>query len=239
MKQNFSKSDSQSPHFGWTFSSTNKPPQQIFETIYAFPPNRDTLGGTAYYIVEKGSGILLDCPLWSEENYHFLLAQGGVRWLLLSHRGGMAKVKHIQEAMQCEVVLQEQEAYLLPDIETTPFAQEINLTENIQGIWTPGHSPGSSCFYHRAHGGVLFTGRHLLPNQQGNPTPLRTAKTFHWFRQLRSVGWLRDRFTPQSLQYICPGANTGFLRGRGKIERAYERLIELDLEALREVSSPF
>jgi hypothetical protein len=64
--------------------------------------------------------------------------------------------------------------------------------------------------------------------------PLRTAKNFHWFRQLQSVAALRDRFTGDTLHYICPGANTGFLRGKGVIDRAYQYLSELDLEVLRQ-----
>ena len=213
-------------------------PQLIFEGVFAFPPNRDTLGATAYFIVEKANNILLDCPAWNEENYQFLLAQGGVHRLFLTHRGGMGNVSKFQEVLGCEVIVQEQEAYLLPNSEVTSFEREIALSSSCQGIWTPGHSPGSSCLY-RANGGILFTGRHILPNQLGEPTPLRTASTFHWFRQLRSVQTLCDRFSPQSLHYICPGANTGFLRGKGAIDQAYERLLTLDLAALRQTPAWF
>ena len=72
----------------------------------------------------------------------------------------------------------------------------------------------------------MFTGRHLLPDQQGNPVPLKLEKTFHWGRQLQNVAQLCDRFSPDTLHYICPGANTGFLRGKGLIDQAYERLIQ-------------
>jgi len=61
---------------------------------------------------------------------------------------------------------------------------------------------------------------------------LRTSKTFHWKRQIRSVKSLRDRFTPETLNYICPGANTGALRSQGVIDQAYHRLAQLDLAAL-------
>ena len=61
--------------------------------------------------------------------------------------------------------------------------------------------------------------------------PLRTAKTFHWRRQLRSVAQLRDRFSPETLSLICPGASTGFLRGQRGIEAAYRQLAALDLQA--------
>lgn len=217
-------------------SRPSKPPRGIIEGLFAFPPNREILGGTSYFIVEKAGNILIDCPAWEEENQQFLIRNGGVRWLFLTHRGGIGKnVKQMQSDLKCEVIIQEQEAYLLPELKITTFERELEIFTNCVAIWTPGYSPGSACIYWNAHGGILFTGRHLLPNQTGKILPLRTAKTFHWFRQLQNVKLLRDRFTNETLNYICPGANTGFLRGRGMSDRAYERLNEVDLEALKQM----
>jgi glyoxylase-like metal-dependent hydrolase (beta-lactamase superfamily II) len=211
-------------------SSPPKLPRPVFDTVYAFPPNRDTLGGTAYLLLEETGNLLIDCPVWDQVNAEFLKEQG-VRWLFITHRGGMGKVKEIQQALSCEVVIQEQEAYLLPGLKITGFEQELRFSPQCQAIWTPGHSPGSACLYCDHDGGILFTGRHLLPNQQGEPVPLRISKTFHWKRQIESVRALGDRFSSATLSHICPGANTGFLRGQRSINRAYERLAALDLEA--------
>jgi hypothetical protein len=78
----------------------------------------------------------------------------------------------------------------------------------------------------------LFSGRHILPTRQGGAAPLRVSKTFHWPRQLRHIQRLLDEFTPQTLSYICPGANTGFLRGKRFIDEAYDKLAALDFQAL-------
>ncbi|WP_338016945.1 MBL fold metallo-hydrolase [Myxacorys almedinensis] len=198
--------------------------------IFAFPPNRDTLGGTAYLIVEKAGNILIDCPAWDEPNQQFLQTQGGVRSLFLTHRGGIGKVGKIQDAFKCDILIQEQEAYLLPGRSLTSFQHEFSLNSHTRAIWTAGHSPGSSCLYLGTCGGVLFSGRHLLPDRQGKPVALRTAKTFHWKRQIRQVRSLLDQFTPDTLRFICPGASIGFLRGQSKIDNAYEKLAQLDLE---------
>ncbi|MEA5554306.1 MBL fold metallo-hydrolase [Anabaena cylindrica UHCC 0172] len=199
--------------------------------IFAFPPNRDTLGGTSYLIVRNEGNILIDCPSLEQINQNFweclgqtTQTQKGVSWLFITHRGAIGKTAEIQQALDCEILIQEQEAYLLPGLNVTTFGQEFTLDTTTQVIWTPGHSPGSSCLYYREFGGVLFSGRHLVPNLQGEPVPLRTAKTFHWPRQLKSVQTLRDRFTPETLQYICPGGNIGFLRGKHFIDQAYQRL---------------
>jgi glyoxylase-like metal-dependent hydrolase (beta-lactamase superfamily II) len=218
----------------------SKPPRQIFETIFAFPPNRDTMGGTAYLVQDcsdegKPSNILIDAPAWDDTNQSFLEQQGGVRWFFITHRANLGKASTIQKALGCEVVIQEQEAYLLSTIPKTPFQQVFRFSPQSQAFWTPGYSPGSSCLYHRGYGGVLFTGRHLLPNRDGNPEPLRFSKTFHWPRQLHHIQALQDRFSADTLHYICPGANTGFLRGQHTIDQAYHRLDALDIEGYRSV----
>ena len=211
-----------------------KSPRSILPGIFAFAPNRDTLGATSYLIVDKSGNILLDCPAWNEVNQEFLKSQGGINSLIITHRGGIGKsIMSMQQGLNCQVIVQEQEAYLLPEVEVTPFADNLALGDDLELIWTPGHSPGSSCLYWQQQGGILFTGRHLLPKSQTEITPLRTAKTFHWWRQLNSIAKLHARFSAETLKYILPGANTGYLRGKGYIENAYEKLSELDLTALR------
>ncbi|MEH2078250.1 MAG: MBL fold metallo-hydrolase [Nostoc sp.] len=234
-------------------SHTTKPPRSVFvdevpsgsslqskfaqESIFAFPPNRDTLGGTSYFIVRNEGNILIDCPALDRTNQDFLAAHGGVRWLFLTHRGAIGKTSEIQQTFGCEVLIQEQEAYLLPGLTVTTFSQQFPLDAATQVIWTPGHSPGSSCLYYNQLGGILFSGRHLVPNQKGEPVPLRTAKTFHWRRQIKSLQLLLERFTPETLCYICPGANTGFLRGKRVIYQAYKQLASLDLSTLLRIGS--
>ena len=204
----------------------------ILNSITAFPPNRDTLGGTAYFIVRNEGNILIDCPAWDKNNQDFLESKGGVRWLFISHRGAIGKSAEIQKTFGCEILIQEQEAYLLPESKVTAISEKFTIDSGLQVIWTPGHSPGSSCLYYNSEGGILFTGRHLVPNREKEPVPLRTSKTFHWHRQIKSIKILLETFTDQTLQYICPGANTGFLRGERLIDNAYNRLAKLDLTEL-------
>lgn len=216
-----------------------KTPRLLIDGLFAFAPNREILGGTSYFIVEKFGNILIDCPFYCDDYLDFLGQQGGVQWLFLTHRGGMSpSIKEWHNALECKIVVQEQEAYLLPTLSVTSFEQEMRLTDTVTAIWTPGHSTGSSCLYWQEDGGVLFTGRHLLPDHQGHPTPLRLEKTFHWLRQLQSVAQLRSRFSDETLKYICPGANTGFLRGKGLIDNAYQHISALNLEQLLKTSLP-
>lgn len=244
-----------------------KDPQCLLNTVFAFPPNRKTLGGTAYFLPQPPASeapsdpprnILVDCPPWTLETFDFLQKHGGVQWLFLTHRTAIADVGTIQSALGCTVVVQEQEAYLLPEVpQLQTFQREITLSDRpdhtLLGLWTPGHSPGSACLYwsglaqsmpdpsttaagstsvaasdtptQSSPRGILFSGRHLLPTPTGDLAPIRSSKTFHWPRQCRSVQGLADRFTVDTLTHLCPGANTGFLRGQGYVDRAYERLV--------------
>ncbi len=245
-----------------------KPPQAVFDSIYAFPPNRDTLGGTAYFIVGNSidpahpstqngepANILIDCPPWHPETQEFLAQHGGVRWWIFTHRSSFGPLKVVRAlhaafsapAMQtdvqanggpiapprCELVVQEQEAYLLPNLPVTTFRDVLELQPGLRVLWTPGHTPGSSCVWLDRCGGILFSGRHLLPTPQGELMALKTAKTFHWFRQLRSVQALIDRFSPATLAHCCPGASVGFLRGALSIDQAYDRLTAMNLAAAK------
>jgi glyoxylase-like metal-dependent hydrolase (beta-lactamase superfamily II) len=229
-------------------SSSQKQPRFVLDQIFAFPPNRDTQGGTAYLIVTDTGNILIDCPAINKINQEFINSHGGINWLFLTHRTAIGKTGEIQQLFGCNVLIQEQEAYLLPELNVTTFGREFSLGDQIQAIWTPGHSPGSSCLYYsNSHthkvkgspivpgatglfdlGGVLFSGRHLLPDSQGKPVPLRTPKTFHWQRQIQSVKLLIERFNSDNLKYICPGANTGLLRGKYTIDSAYKYLVDFD-----------
>lgn len=225
---------------------STKVPQPVFtpdsdssqNDIYAFPPNRETLGGTAYLICEqytegKSANILIDCPALSEAHRDFIAAHGGVSTLFITHRGGMAQVPEFQKALDCDVLVQEQEAYLMPTVRNESFHRHHTLSPSSRVFWTPGHSPGSACLYHAGHGGILFTGRHLLPTREGKPAPLRLSKTFHWPRQLRYSQQLLADFDADTLSYICPGASTGFLRGEKKISEAYSKLQSIDWAALK------
>ncbi len=212
-----------------------KPPRSLTpgSPIFAFPPNRETLGGTAYFVQTPTGNLLIDSPAWNEETRLWLEEKGGVRWFALTHRGAIAKVREIQTAFQCEILIQEQEAYLLPNLTVTSFHQSHRITPDLEILWTSGHTPGSSCIHSNLHQGILFTGRHLLPDRNGNPAPLRIAKTFHWKRQLKNIQTLRDRYNNDSLGLICPGGSTGYLRGTMAIDNAHAKLTAIDLEILQ------
>lgn len=196
------------------------------------------MGGTSYFIVEKdlegrSGNLLIDVPAYQPDVLTFIQNQGGVSQLVITHRGAIGEARALQVALQCDVVVQEQESYLLSDLANLVTYQEhLHLGGHCEVFWTPGHSPGAACVHSKNHGGILFTGRHLLPDRQGRLMPLRFSKTFHWPRQLRSVKKLQAKFSAETLAYVCPGANTGFLRGKHIIADGYSQLQAIDVDNL-------
>lgn len=212
-----------------------KLPRLILEGIYACAPNRATLGGTAYFCSgqnEAGqtANLLIDAPANEPAVLDFLRDRGGVHYWVITHRGASGEAKALQAGLNCPAVLvQEQEAYLLPDLPNlVTYRDRYSLPGFGEVFWTPGFSPGSACVYLPQQGGILFTGRHLLPDRDGQLKPLRFSKTFHWPRQLRQVKQLQAQFTAETLAYACPAANTGFLRGQAVVKDAYRHLQAID-----------
>ena len=183
-------------------TEAGRPARQVLEPLWLFAPNRDTQGGSAWWLDGPGpdgaGGWLIDCPAYTEANLELLRRRGEGR-ILLTSREGHGRVRRFQEALGWPVLVQEQEAYLLPGVQgLQPFGAELALAPGLRILWTPGPTPGASVLL--AQGGalgemaVLFCGRLLSPVAEGQAAPLRHRRSFHWGRWLRSLerlrGWL-------------------------------------------------
>ena len=182
--------------------------------LWAFPPSRDSDGGTAWLLHTSGGGsVLVDVPLLSDEHLSWLQQQPP-GWIVLTHRQGHGRCRRLQERLGWPVLVQEQEAYLLPNVQPLhTFSAEHLLANGLRLLWTPGPTPGSCVVFAPAPTNLLFCGRLLTPLSAGHVGPLRHGRTFHWPRQLRSLenlrGWLPSDASPQ----LASGAGLGALRG--------------------------
>ena len=209
-------------------------PHLILENIFAFAPNSNTLAGTSYLLIHPQGNILIDCPIWNEFNLQFCQKKGGVKYLFITNRTAISKqIRKISEDLNCELIIQEQEAYLLPNLNPITFTTDYQIYDDCQLIWTCGYTPASSCLYLSQHQGLLFSGRHLLPISPTEITALKFRKTFHWRRQIKSVQLLVNRFDENNLRYILPGANTNYLKQKGYIDEGYYKLRNIS-ESLKE-----
>ena len=194
--------------------------------LWVFSPSRDSDGGSAWLLrTTAGRTVLLDVPLLEEAHLE-LLAQQPPGWIVLSHRQGHGRCRRLQERLGWPVVVQEQEAYLLPTVPNRlTFAHQLELEPGLQLLWTPGPTPGSCCLHWCQQGrNVLFSGRLLWPRSDGGVELRQTPSTFHGPRQQRSLERLRTWLGVEQPAQIACAAGLGPLRGAKLVERGSEAL---------------
>ena len=205
---------------------------QAGEQLWVFPPSRESDGGSAWLLrTATGRSLLLDVPLLVEEHLAFL-EQQPPGWIVLSHRQGHGRCRRLQERLGWPVLVQEQEAYLLPTVaERQSFADELELEPGLRLVWTPGPTPGSCCLHWAQQPrNVLFCGRLLWPTAAGGVELRQTESTFHGPRQRRSLQRLSQWLGPDQPAQIACAAGLGPLRGA--------KLVESGAAALRAAIAP-
>ena len=220
-------------------SEPGRPPQQVRDDLWLFAPNRDSAGGSAWWLAQPGPdgsrGLLIDCPALTEANLRFL-QERGPGWIVLTGREGHGRTRRLQEAIGWPVLMQEQESYLLPGLQRLhTFVAEHTLSPEVRLLWTPGPTPGACVLLaggdHPADA-LLFCGRLLSPLAPGLLGPLRTSRSFHWGRWLRSLKGLRGWLPPDAPGWLASGAGLGALRGEKLVPDGRRVIDGLDLEAL-------
>lgn len=194
-------------------AEAGRPPQPVLDGLWAFAPNRDCQGGTAWWLEHAGGALLVDCPAYTAANLAFLRGRPA-GMLLLTSREGHGRTRRFQEALGWPVLVQEQEAYLLPGVQQLQtFGEELDLAPGLRLLWTPGPTPGACVLHASGEPDVLFCGRLLSPTGPGAAAPLATARSFHWGRWQRSLKTLKAWLPQGSPGWIASGAGLGALAG--------------------------
>ena len=198
-----------------TALEAGRPPQQLRQDLWLFPPNKDCQGGSSWWLEAEPEPVLIDCPPLTQASLTALqeLAVSRAPRILLTSREGHGRLRRVQERLGWPVLVQEQEAYLLPNISPLDtFAADHATISGLQMLWTPGPTPGS-CVIYATSAELLFCGRLLTPLAPGRLGPLRHGRTFHWPRQLASLERLRAWLPPEARPVLASGAGLGALRG--------------------------
>ncbi len=190
------------------------PPKKLTEYLWVFPPNSDCEGGTSWWLECDPEPLLIDCPPFTKETMDALskLANGRMVRILLTNRDGHGKVRALQDAFGWPVLIQEQEAYLLPGLSLLEdFQEEHTTASGVRLLWTPGPTPGSCVAYAPTPCNVLFCGRLLIPVAKNRIAPVRNRRTFHWTRQCHSLEKLCSWIPPDALPSLASGGRAASL----------------------------
>ena len=179
-------------------------PQKLKEGLWVFPPDNPFNSSRSWWLGCDPEPVLIDCPLVNQSNIETLkkLSLGRTCRIVLTNRESHGMVSELQEVLGWPVLVQEQEAYLLPEIDQLEtFSQEHITSSGLRLLWTPGPSPGSCVVYAPRPWNVVFCGRLLIPLKKNHFGALRTRKTFHWTRYQKSLGklgkWLPSDASPE------------------------------------------
>ena len=160
-----------------TTLEAGRPPQQLREDLWLFPPNRDSQGGSSGG--SMWSNRCRDCPPLTEASLTTLRQLAGTRSprILLTSREGHGRLSC--GALGMAGVGAGTEAYLLPNVEPLEtFAEEHTTASGLRLLWTPGPTPGSCVVFAPAPNELLFCGRLLTPWAPSQLAPMRHARTF-------------------------------------------------------------
>ncbi len=194
-------------------------PVEIKNSIWVFPPNSSCKGGTSWWIGCSPEPVLIDCPPLTQETIESLklLSAGKASRIILTSRESHGRVRELQSTFGWKVMVQEQEAYLLPEISALEtFSEEHTTISGLRILWTPGPTPGSSVIYAPPPWNVLFCGRLLIPLKFDRISSFRSQLTFHWSRQKESLDKLRKWLPPDARPELASGVGLERL-GKNKL----------------------
>ena len=217
-----------------------RPPRPVRADLWLFAPNRENQGGSAWFLEHAERDLLIDVPALTEANLAFLQERPRPGQIVLTGRDGHGRCRALQEALGWPVLVQEQEAYLLPGVkDLASFGHEQALSPGLRLLWTPGPSPGA-CVLHAlgqspdagsGDGGVLFCGRLLVPVAPGRLEPRRSRRCFHWPWQIASLRALGAWLPAGCPGWIASGAGLGALRGESLVGQGETLLSNLEKQA--------
>ncbi len=163
---------------------------------------------SSWFLSLDNAPILIDCPKVTEEVINDLkeLSGGICPNVVLTNRDAHHDASIINRKLDWPLIVQEQEAYLLPHVENlVTFSEELILSSGVRILWTPGPTPGSCVLHVPPPWNVLFCGRLLTPGSKDQISPIRTRSTFHWTMYQESLLKLRNWLPREQSPLLASG----------------------------------
>jgi glyoxylase-like metal-dependent hydrolase (beta-lactamase superfamily II) len=152
--------------------------------------SRRARGAAAWLLQRPDGNVLVDVPRYAKPLLRRIDALGGVRWIVLTHRGGggehAAWARHYGAARVLHAADQDDSTAEVEQLVTGPA----RLAEDLELIPVPGHTAGSMALLWRNE--VLFSGAHLAADAAGRLCAPRPQDAWDSQRQRESIWGLRE-----------------------------------------------
>ena len=174
---------------------------------------------SSWFLSLDNAPVLIDCPKVTEEVINDLkeLSGGICPNVVLTNRDAHHDASILNRKLGWPLIVQEQEAYLLPNIENLEtFSDELVFSSGARILWTPGPTPGSCVLHVPLPLNVLCCGRLLIPVSNNQISPIRTRSTFHWTMQQKSLEKLAV-WNPSDSRPLLACGEKAYLLGEEKL----------------------
>ena len=158
-----------------------------------------SFGAWSWFIQRPAGNVLVDSPRAAGPLLKRIVAMGGIRWMVLSHRDDIADHAAIHARFGCERVMHGDD--LIRGMEREIAGSDpVALDADLLLIPVPGHTKGSLCLLYR--NAFLFTGDHLWWNPKREMLSASRSFNWHsWEAQLESL----ERLLDFDFRWVLPG----------------------------------
>ena len=187
-------------------TEARRPPEPAFPFeltpgVYALGHNtRESFGAHSYLVPRPDGNLMVDSPRFTRGLAEGIDELGGVRHVLLSHRGDVADADRWADRYGADVWIHQADADAAPY--ATGLFQGDEIVEVAPGVVTvpaPGHTEGSVVFH--IDDRWLFTGDTLHWNHRRNELDVLAGARFHsWDALARSM----DRLAELRVEWVFP-----------------------------------
>ena len=177
----------------------------LYQSQFDFPFGKSKEGpfckSVAYLLTQEFGNILFYSSRYIEDNFDFIIEKGGLFVQLLNHRDEASSfsnkvMENFDAPLMCHH-LEKEAVEKKCQVSKTLSGGEV--FGNVTAIHTPGHMPGSVCFFSKQKMGpdILFSGDTFYPYQKPNGIQWRvTLFEEKQEEMIRSLKKLRELKTP-------------------------------------------
>lgn len=180
-----------------------------------------SFGGNSYFIRHPAGNWLIDSPRYIRPLVDAFAAQGGIRYIFLTHQDDVADSTLYAKHFGATRIIHRADAAAAPDAEWIVEGDEpVTVSEQFRIIPVPGHTQGSMALLYAEQ--FLFSGDHLWWDR--DLKELGTPQNLVWNKRLllKSVAKLLDH----RFEWVLPGHGDRIRLPAGEMNAHLERLLK-------------